>query len=58
MERSFAKGSYALQLQDGDLVWKAPPGAGYGDSRSEPEAGFKRKLLLELVAPFAPDEML
>jgi phosphatidylserine/phosphatidylglycerophosphate/cardiolipin synthase-like enzyme len=58
VERSFGKGSYHLQLKDGDLVWKAPPGAGYGDSRNEPEAGFKRKLLLELVAPFAPDEML
>ena len=58
VERSFANGSYLVQLQDGNLVWKAPPGAAYKDSRSEPEAGAKRRLMLELVAPIAPDAML
>jgi phosphatidylserine/phosphatidylglycerophosphate/cardiolipin synthase-like enzyme len=58
VERSFAKGAYLLQLQDGEVAWKAPPGAPFKDSGAEPEAGFKRKLLLEVLAPFAPDDML
>ena len=41
-----------------DLLWRAPPGAAFKDADSEPEASAKLKLLVKLIAPFAPDEML
>jgi len=58
VERSIATGAYRLELLDGRIVWRAPAGAAYGDATSEPEAGTRRRLLVNLLAPFAPDEML
>ena len=40
------------------LVWRAPPGAAFQDTRSEPDASTELKLLVKLIGPFAPDEML
>jgi len=42
----------------GGLRWLAPPGAQYQDATSEPGASGMLKLLVNLLAPFAPDEML
>ncbi|MBK0390959.1 phospholipase D family protein [Ramlibacter algicola] len=58
VERSFAHGSYRVDLDGGSLVWRAPPGADFKDATSEPEAGFKLKALVNVLAPFAPEEML
>ena len=58
VEATLAQGAYRLELDNGRLVWRAPPGAAFNDARSEPEASAKLKLLLRLIAPFAPDEML
>ncbi|MCM2251107.1 MAG: phospholipase D-like domain-containing protein [Ramlibacter sp.] len=57
VEATLAHGAYRLALED-RLVWRAPPGADFGDSRSEPEASTALKLFVRLIAPFAPDEML
>ena len=49
--------AYRLALDDGQLVWHAPDGhtiRGPG----EPGAGTGLQLMLKLVGPFAPDEML
>ncbi|NUO71697.1 MAG: phospholipase D family protein [Frateuria sp.] len=59
IETSFARGAYRVQLADGgDLLWRAPPGAPFKDTTSEPEAPLKLRALVNLLAPFAPDEML
>jgi phosphatidylserine/phosphatidylglycerophosphate/cardiolipin synthase-like enzyme len=59
VEATFANGAYRVQVDaGGHLVWRAPPGASFEDSRIEPEAGTKLRLLSGAIAPFAPDEML
>ncbi|MBC7380478.1 MAG: phospholipase D family protein [Burkholderiaceae bacterium] len=46
------------QSPGGTLVWRAPAGAGFADTRHEPDASLKLRLLIQLISPFAPDEML
>ncbi|NPC58133.1 phospholipase D family protein [Caenimonas sp. S4] len=58
VDATIAQGAYRLELEKSQLVWRAPPGAAFKDARSEPEASTKLKLLVMLIAPFAPDEML
>jgi cardiolipin synthase C len=58
IEATFAQGAYRLALDQGELVWCAPRGAAFADARSEPEAGTALRLMVRLIAPFAPDEML
>jgi cardiolipin synthase C len=58
VEDTLAHGAYRLVVDKDRLVWRAPPGAGFGDAKSEPEASARLKLLVRLIAPFAPDEML
>ena len=43
---------------EGQLRWRAPPGASFGDADSEPDASLGLRLMLQLLGPFAPDEML
>lgn len=58
VEATLAQGAYRLDVDEGQLVWRAPPAASFKDARSEPEASAKLRLLVRLIAPFAPDEML
>ena len=58
VEATLAQGAYRLALDQGQLVWRAPPGVAFKETRSEPEASTKLKLLVRLIGPFAPDEML
>jgi phosphatidylserine/phosphatidylglycerophosphate/cardiolipin synthase-like enzyme len=58
VEATFAQGAYRLDLDKDQLVWRAPTGAAFKETRSEPEASTKLKLLVRVIAPFAPDEML
>jgi phosphatidylserine/phosphatidylglycerophosphate/cardiolipin synthase-like enzyme len=58
IEASFARNAYRVELAGDGLRWRAPPGADYPDTSAEPEADFKRRFLVDLVAPFAPDAML
>ena len=58
LEGSLARGAYRLELAGNGLRWRAPPGASFRDADSEPEAPLKLRLLVNLLAPFAPDEML
>jgi cardiolipin synthase C len=57
-EATFAQGAYRLEMDKGQLVWHAPPGASFKDAHSEPEASAKLRLMVRMIAPFAPDEML
>ncbi|HSW15736.1 MAG TPA: phospholipase D family protein [Ramlibacter sp.] len=58
IEGTLAAGAYRIELDGERLHWRAPPGAPFGDAASEPEASFKLRLLVKLLSPFAPDEML
>lgn len=59
VERTFATGAYRVELREGGgLVWRAPPNAGFADATSEPDATTKLKMLVNIIGPFAPDEML
>lgn len=60
VEQAFAE-SYRVQWVDGRLQWQAPPGSnGQPGARydQEPEAGLGLRLLIQLVGPLAPDEVL
>jgi phosphatidylserine/phosphatidylglycerophosphate/cardiolipin synthase-like enzyme len=58
VEATFAQGAYRLEMDKGALVWRAPPGANFKDAHSEPDASTKLRLLVRLIGPFAPEEML
>lgn len=58
VEQTMATAAYRVENRDGDLYWRAPANAGFGDEKKEPGASARLKLLVRLIAPFAPDEML
>ncbi|GAC1602025.1 MAG: cardiolipin synthase ClsC [Ramlibacter sp.] len=58
IDNSLTRAAYRLELADGSLRWRAPPGAPFKDASSEPEASGKLKLLVDLLGPLAPEEML
>ena len=58
IEPAMAKGAYKVELVDGQLVWRAPQGSQLKDTRIEPDASFALKLMLKLIGPLAPEEML
>ena len=65
IEPTLATGAYRVELlpnaqtgSQGQLVWRAPMGSQLKDSASEPDASAGLKLLIKLIGPFAPDEML
>jgi len=58
VEATFAQGAYRLEMDKGELIWRAPVGAAFKDAHSEPDASTKLRLLVRMIGPFAPDEML
>jgi phosphatidylserine/phosphatidylglycerophosphate/cardiolipin synthase-like enzyme len=58
VEKTLDSAAYRLDRRDGHYVWRAPPGASFHDETSEPGASLKVKLMVRLLGPFAPDEML
>ena len=58
IELGLTQGAYKVELKDGQLIWRAPQGSGLSDATSEPDASFGLKLLVKIIGPFAPDEML
>lgn len=58
IEPAMARGAYKVELVGGRLVWRAPQGSQLKDSTTEPDASFALKLMLKLIGPFAPQEML
>jgi cardiolipin synthase C len=58
IEPGLGQGAYKVELKDGQLVWRAPQGSGLADATSEPDASLGLKLMVRMIAPFAPDEML
>jgi phosphatidylserine/phosphatidylglycerophosphate/cardiolipin synthase-like enzyme len=58
VERTFATDAYRLERRDGHYHWAAPAGAPFGDADSEPGASTRLKMLVGILGPFAPDQML
>lgn len=58
IETAFATGAYRVERDGNSLVWRAPKGASFGDGKNEPGASLKQKLIVRVLGPFAPDEML
>ena len=59
VENNLSKAAYRLEWSSGgNLHWRAPPGAPFADASSEPEASARLKLLVNILGPLAPDEML
>lgn len=58
IEPTLASGAYHVERVDGHLVWRAPQGSGLQDSTTEPDTSLSLRLLLKLIGPFAPNEML
>lgn len=58
VEPTLAGGAYRVELDEGQMVWRAPQGSQLKDSTIEPDASWGLKLMLKLIGPFAPDEML
>ena len=58
IEPALTRGAYHVELIEGQLVWRAPQGSGRQDSMTEPDASLPLKLMLKLIGPLAPDEML
>lgn len=58
IEPTLASGAYRVELENSRLVWRAPQGSPLKDSLIEPDASWGLQLMLKLIGPFAPDEML
>ena len=58
IEATLASAAYRVEQRQGKLHWSAPKGADFGDDDKEPGASARLRLMVRLVAPFAPDEML
>lgn len=58
LEKTFASAAYRIEQRGGEIVWRAPPGAGFPDAHTDPEATTRQKLLVKMLGPLAPDEML
>lgn len=58
IETTLTNEAYRVQLVNGQLVWTAPARSGLPDSTREPDASTHLQLMLKLIGPFAPEEML
>ena len=58
IEPALTNGAYRVELDGGQLVWRAPQNSGLKDTQIEPDASAGLKLLLKIIGPLAPDEML
>ncbi|RYF79384.1 MAG: phospholipase D family protein [Comamonadaceae bacterium] len=59
IERSLKEGAWRVERENGGaLVWRAPAGSGLKDARTEPDSSLGLRLLLRVIGPLAPDEML
>lgn len=59
IENTINTAAYRLERQqDGKFFWRAPTGASFASETSEPGASTRLKLMVKMIGPFAPDEML
>lgn len=58
VDATLASGAYRLEQQGDRIVWRAPAGAPFPDGRNEPDTPAMTRMMVMLLGPFAPDEML
>ncbi len=58
IEPGMIAGAYRVELINGQLTWRAPQGSGLKDTTTEPDASLGLRLMVNMIGPFAPDEML
>ncbi len=58
IEPTMATGAYRVELEGDQLIWRAPQGSNLKDSTTEPDSSVVLRLVLKLLGPFAPEEML
>ena len=58
VEHTLDHGAYRVEQRDRKLYWRAPKNALFPDATSEPGASAKLKLIVKILGPLAPDEML
>jgi cardiolipin synthase C len=58
VDATLASAAYRLERRDGTFYWRAPQGASFRDETSEPGASASLKMLVRVLGPFSPDEML
>lgn len=58
IEPALASGAWHVEQVDGELLWRAPQGSASPTSSTEPDTSLGLRLMLRLIGPFAPDEML
>lgn len=58
IEPTLSTGAYHVELDEGRMVWRAPQGSQLADSLVEPDASWGLKLMLKVIGPLAPEEML
>ncbi|MDB5953951.1 phospholipase D family protein [Ramlibacter sp.] len=58
VETTLTTAAYRLERRDGHFYWQAPAGASFPSETSEPGASAKLKLMVRVLGPFAPEQML
>ena len=58
IETALREGSWRVERNDGQLVWRAPQDSGLQDTTTEPDASASLRLMLKLFGPLAPDRLL
>jgi len=58
IEPALASSAWRVEVVNGQMIWRAPQGSGLEDASTEPDTSLGLRLLLKLIGPFAPDEML
>ena len=58
IEPALISGAWHVERVDGQLLWRAPAGSGLKDAHTEPDTSVGLRLLLRVLGPLAPDEML
>ena len=58
IEPTLSSGAYRLTLDDNRIHWQAPPGVTPPEGWGEPDASAPLQLLLKIIGPLAPDELL
>ncbi|QTD44863.1 phospholipase D family protein [Ottowia testudinis] len=59
IEDTFDDSVWKMELTpEGRLHWRAPPGAAFSDATRDPDASLGLRLMINLLGPLAPDEML
>jgi phosphatidylserine/phosphatidylglycerophosphate/cardiolipin synthase-like enzyme len=58
IEPTMRSGAYRVESKGGQLTWLPPQGSNLAETTTEPDATLSLRLLLKIIGPLAPEEML